>query len=581
METYKEVLSTWQKAWEVALSLWTKFARLREPKFIFSEKERQELKTGRLFAMIRLTDHTIIVDLPKIMQLGLSEYPVEILAHEIGHHIVYPSNLTDMGRMLLRIKKALTFPSLTSYTNFIGNIYTDLLINNKLKLEFGLNIDKVYKKFQPDKVDLFWNFYMRIYELLWALPKNTLTKGEISNTIEADAGLGNRLIRNFAIDWISGAGKFACLCIPYLMENNSAQTQNKMSYWLDNSTVNDSNYQEIPSSLFDFEEIEKSDIQHPSMDPNLSEIPIQENATQSQSARNVQANQSNTRSPSEIREILNQLGVQFNLTEFLYSYYKQLALPHLIPFPKKFTSQAKEEILEGSEIWDISDPFENINWFQTALKSPIPIPGYSILEDYYGEIEGAGQKFETIDLDIYIDSSGSMPNPSYKVSYLTLAGAIILLSALRANSKVQATLWSWKDLNLTTKEFIEDEKKLMQIVTGYLGGGTQFPLHIFEETYSTRKPTDRKVHILIISDDGVDTILDKYNKLDGYDISKMALEKAGGGGTMVLNLPYSISKYPKLKLLKEQGWKIHRVTQWEELVQFARKFVEENYKNTF
>ena len=47
-----------------------------------------------------------------------------------------------------------------------------------------------------------------------------------------------------------------------------------------------------------------------------------------------------------------------------------------------------------------------------------------------------------VDLDLYVDSSGSMPDPQLATSYLALAGAIVALSALRAGASVQATLWS-------------------------------------------------------------------------------------------------------------------------------------------
>ena len=43
---------------------------------------------------------------------------------------------------------------------------------------------------------------------------------------------------------------------------------------------------------------------------------------------------------------------------------------------------------------------------------------------------------QPLDLDLYVDCSGSMPNPQVNVSYLTLAGAIVALSALRAGARV-------------------------------------------------------------------------------------------------------------------------------------------------
>lgn len=243
------------------------------------------------------------------------------------------------------------------------------------------------------------------------------------------------------------------------------------------------------------------------------------------------------------------MGLNINSKDIVIQYYKERAIPYLVPFPSAKNPVSKEPLIEGVDVWEIGSPMENINWFQTAIKSPIVIPGYTTVEDRFGLSEGSEPDREPIDLDIYIDCSGSMPNPGQNVSYLALAGTIISLSALRTGSKVQATLWSGPGVFRTTKGFISDEKKVLEIITGYIGGSTAFPIHIIRDTYSERKPSDRKVHILHISDDGITTMYDKDEKgNNGYDVMQMALDKSGGGGaTMVLNLYSSPEKDPGLK----------------------------------
>jgi hypothetical protein len=98
------------------------------------------------------------------------------------------------------------------------------------------------------------------------------------------------------------------------------------------------------------------------------------------------------------------------------------------------------------------------------------------------------------------------------------------------------------------------------------------------DTFQNRKPSDRPVHILVISDDGVDTMFyrDEKNN-DGWVISKMCLENARGGGTMVLNLWQDWKQNKTFVSASEQGWDIHRVQTWDELVEFARAFSKANY----
>ena len=171
-----------------------------------------------------------------------------------------------------------------------------------------------------------------------------------------------------------------------------------------------------------------------------------------------------------------------------------------------------------------------------------------------------------------------MPNPQVATSYLTLAGAIISLSALRAGSRVKATLWSGAHDYQTTGEFIRDEREILKILTGYIGGWTAFPIHLLRETFINRKPSDRPAHILVISDDGVDTMFSQDEKNNsGWDVSRMALERARGGGTMVLNLWSDWQTNQTLARASKEGWDIHRVQTWEQLVEFARAFSKANY----
>jgi hypothetical protein len=188
-------------------------------------------------------------------------------------------------------------------------------------------------------------------------------------------------------------------------------------------------------------------------------------------------------------------------------------------------------------------------------------------------------KREPLDLDLYVDCSGSMPNPQTQISYLTLAGAIVALSALRAGASVQTTLWSGARQFQTTPGFVRDEHAILQILTGYLGGGTAFPVHLLRETYKDRKPTARPVHILVISDDGVTTMFDKDEQgTSGWDIARMALDQARGGGTLVLNLYGAWEDNSDLaRAHREQNWQIARVQSWEALVEFARQFSTRTY----
>lgn len=259
-------------------------------------------------------------------------------------------------------------------------------------------------------------------------------------------------------------------------------------------------------------------------------------------------------------------------------YYRERAAPHLIRYPVREMPRAADPLPEGLQTWNVGEPLQEIDWLQSVIGSPVVVPGVTTVQRVWGTTEGALPERRPIDLDLYVDCSGSMPNPQAATSYLTLAGAIVALSALRVGARVQATLWSGANQFETTGGFVSDAHRVLQILTGYLGGGTAFPIHMLRDTYEDRKPGDRAVHILVISDDGVTTMFDKDERGNkGWDVARMALERAGGGGTLVLNLWQEWQQFPQLVQANDEGWRIHVVRSWDELVTFARAFSREHY----
>jgi hypothetical protein len=178
-----------------------------------------------------------------------------------------------------------------------------------------------------------------------------------------------------------------------------------------------------------------------------------------------------------------------------------------------------------------------------------------------------------------------MPNPQRLLSYPTLAGAVVCLSALRAGARVQATLWSGKRQLSTTGAFVRDEDAVLRVLTGYLGGGTAFPIHVLRDSYAGPGPRGRPAHVLVVSDDGVTTMFDDDERgRSGWEVCAEALRRAGGGGTLVLNLPERWeavappgSAPERLLRARAEGWQVHRVSSWDGLVAFAREFSRRAY----
>lgn len=584
------VQAAWLAAWTKALAAWSRFTRLRDPLLCPSRKMAADNGLSGSFAMIRFDDQTVVIDLGAVRDLGLQDYAVEILAHEIGHHILAPASVSEHFRLLARIRKAL--PTIEHHAPLVSNLYTDLLINDRLQRQAELRMADIYERLETVQeasgdASWVWSLYLRIYEHLWGLEKGRLARrpppaGHRADLLDGDAWLGARLIRVYADDWLRGAGGFATLLLPYLLEDGSEKDALR---WLQDTRHAAAGSE--PQGGVDIEASE-GDARHPSEDSLVSGLDdgAAEPADDDTTTDNAPGQ---AREPWEYGAILKAAGIDLTDHDIAVRYYRQRALPYIVPFPRRSHPDSPEPLVEGLEPWSIGDPLDELDWFQSVMISPLPIPGQSTVRRVYGRDEGRARQRQPVDLDLYVDSSGSMPNPQVRISYLALAGAVIALSALRAGSRVQVTLWSGQRQVMRTNGFARDEDAILRVLTGYFGGGTAFPIHRLRDTYGGPRPDghlERPVHILHISDDGITTMFenDEHGN-SGWDACARSLAVAGGGGTMALHLPAGWRQNaPTRKVYDEifraeteQGWAVHAIADFPGLLDFARAFARRHY----
>jgi hypothetical protein len=579
-------MENWRAAWPQALAAWSRYTRLHDARLCRSSLEAAQEGLKGSFAMIRLLDQSVVIDLEAVAAYGLHDYAVEILAHEIGHHVLAPGNATDHLRMLARMRRAL--PTLERRAPIVANLYTDLCINDRLQRQAGLRMADIYRALERDRqgragqapASALWTLYMRIYEHLWRLDRGSLAGGAITDAIDTDAWLGARLLRAYANDWMTGAARFATLVLPYLLDNRKALDALRM--------LNDTRSAAAgctPGAVHDIEPDELEGAPHPVHDPRVTgeeaAVPASEPDPAAQSA-------GQAREPFEYGEILKAAGIALDDHEIAVRYYRERALPHLVPLPAKSVAREAEPQPAGVEPWELGEPIEEIDWLHSVALSPRPVPGLTTVRRHLERDVGCEHERVPVDLDIYVDSSGSMPNPQQRVSYLTLAGAIIALSALRAGAAVQATLWSGKSQVLGTEGFVNDGDEILRVLTGFFGGGTCFPIHRLHKAYGKGAVLRRPVHLLMISDDGITTMFEQGEQGNsGWDVAAQALLTGAAGGTMALNLRedwasavHSGPCCPSRDLLRardEQGWEIHAVADMAQLVTFACAFSRRHY----
>lgn len=581
-----DVLARWQQAWPDALALWSRFTKLSAPRWCFTAADEKDNGLTGSFAMIRFDDHAVVVSLRQVVDLGLDGFAPEILAHEIGHHVYAPGNLGDHARMMARLRAGL--PDREDQAGMVGNLYTDLLINDRLQRVAELRIADVYSRLSAgwrDRPSHLWAFYMRIYEVLWRLPIGSLAvlPQDTDHLFEHDAQLGAKLIRVYRKDWLAGAGQFAALCYPYLAKDEAASLRRTLAPLLDAERTGGST---VPGGLTELEG-DEGGVLHPREDPTLGgysgvdggEEGDKKGAGTGTSAGGKGPNDT-FRDPAGFRELMRSIGVDLSDNELTIRYYRERAIPHVVPFPERIVEAVADPLPEGTEGWDFGEPLEDIDWLESIIASPHVIPGLTTRRRTFGTVDGSEHDTVPVDLFLGVDCSGSMVNPAVGISFPVLGGAIIALSALRAGSRVMVTLSGEPGRYSSTNGFGTDESEILGALTGYHGTGYTFGIPRLADAFPEGKERDRPAHILIVTDSDIYTMLGgKDGQVDGkpgWDVARECLARAGGGGTMLLHANPGVHK-DKVERLQQDGWSVHHVIRWDDVVDFAARFADAAY----
>jgi hypothetical protein len=118
----------------------------------------------------------------------------------------------------------------------------------------------------------------------------------------------------------------------------------------------------------------------------------------------------------------------------------------------------------------------------------------------------------SITLDLYVDSSGSMPSPRAG-SPAVLAGAILCLSILKGGGTVRVTSFSGPGQVAGHGEYSTSADLVLADLLHFFGGGTSFPLDLYDDRYRglAAPRGDSARHVVVLSDDGLSSMFGAGN----------------------------------------------------------------------
>ncbi len=545
----------WRPAWLSAQALWG--VQLHDPELVATPHPPS-------FAWFSFPPQ-ITIHVPALRKADAVAELESVFAHEIGHHVLSPSTRLDSLKLRHQLGRALLAsdrPALPDLVNLLSNLWSDQLINLRVAAlqrrrdpETEPGMIRLWRRLAvTEPADPLGWVLRRSYELSWALPPGTLCRADppvarqpgqpqiaapepvwiavkqdkyaeqekqlqaaqaevqaAEQAIDAqiladpvaDAHLLTRLTRVFADDPISGALSFGMLVAPYLPRSGALSFSIRVGC-AGETGAEDPTATEIGAVLGD---------------PRLSAPPVHPAlGTQKETDPSTGSGIGGAAAG-----IGTGAGQGYGLAETLALYdpsladavmatwYRTQARPWVKPLTELQPSDDAADLPGPLEQWELGDDLADLDWPGSLTAAPEILPG--ITTRRRARIDDPERPAPvSVRLDLYIDSSGSMPDPR-RGSPAVLAGAILALSVLRGGGAVRPTSWASPGQVAGPDRFLRDPVAVMAGIAFFYAGGTSFPLDLLRDRYAGLPDAGETVrrHLVVLSDDGLSSMFGKGN----------------------------------------------------------------------
>ncbi|NOK04117.1 MULTISPECIES: VWA domain-containing protein [Myxococcus] len=463
--------------WRDALALWDVRVQLSPPEphvgFHPDASHAQEP-----LAYIDLVKRQVFVNFKLLEAMEATDSLAAVLAHEIGHHARFPHTLGWDAE--LRVQEQRLVPGLKQS---LTNLFYDLQVNEVVGRTHAEALCAVYRGFQHvqggEMSPLFF-FYLAIYEELWGLPPGNLVPAAQLEPMEQRYPGVRAEARMFAQTFYalpSGKLQFLYFCATFIR------------------------YIEKPADL-EFSLPLGGDVSVPDVDDLDAAI---HGSSRWDDALN-EAEERGWLEPLSTRaKEKDELDSIHRVTEHLpgkqggklrralvAKHYRRLVDRHILKLPTT-PSQPEPYLRTTPQAWEYGDDPSSIDWTLTVLSQGHLAAVSPLRRELEADLPPPSE-LGVPSVEIYLDTSGSMPNPELSLNAMTLAAQVLSASALRKKATVRGIVYSHGDPQVSP--WMYDEEKARDFLLGYIGGGTQFPFDVMD-ALSRERPDALRI---IISD---------------------------------------------------------------------------------
>lgn len=514
-----------REAWERALELWGVAIRLRPPKRI-DRHVASHWKGAEPLAFVSLKTRQVEVNFPLLDKLGASGSLEALFAHEIGHHIKFPHTL-GMAAHLWVMQDRL----LPGSPAALLNLFFDLQVNEEVGRIGGQRlIDQlvaIYRGYSDGrggatKVNPLHEYYLAIYEELWGL---TLLSDGIRQAMEeeypgfrGDARMFAQTFWNLGDPYLQFAyalSRFA----RYLQRGKkkrkkrgerggspdpeasgqgtgeSDDQSGSKAAGQDGGKRAEHGDKRMPLS---------GDVQAPDADAMTSALsgsPSVERAIGEATARgwlgaSDAAEAADTGKEDPLAVLARMAGAPGSAIgpfrqRIVSRHYGRLVERHLFDVPLAESDDAPEETLPTvTSPWQAGDDVRGIDWTASVMAAGALAGAMPLRRDYEVD-EPLGTRGKLPAIEIFLDTSGSMPDPARLTNVMTLAAQILATATIRQGGKVRGAIYSGGDP--LVGDWMRSEDTAREFFLHYVGGGTRFPFELLREWAEDEEGTIRVV----------------------------------------------------------------------------------------
>jgi hypothetical protein len=465
------------QCWSEALALWDVRVQLSppEPHQVYNHEQSPG---NEPLAYIDLVKRQVFVNFELLWNMGAAESLMAVLAHEIGHHVRFPHTLGWDAEL-----RALEQRLIPGLKQSLTNLFFDLQVNEVVGRTHAEPLCAVYRGFlrtQPQAtVSPLFFFYLALYEELWARPPGDLVpQGQMALMERAFPGLraeAKMFVQTFYA-LTDMRLQFLYFCATFIR------------------------YIDKPDAM-DF------------LIPLAGDVPLPDEGDLDAAVHGGgrwedaldEARERGWLDESHDTKDLDPLATIARVTEHLPGkgggklrralvgrHYRRLVDQYVLKLPST-PSRPEPYLRTTPEAWEYGDDPSQIDWTLTVL-SQGPLAAVAPLRRELEADLPIPSELGVPAVEIYLDTSGSMPNPEQSLNAMTLAAQVLAATALRKRATVRGIVYS--DGEPQVSGWMYDEEVARDFLLHYIGGGTMFPFKLFTELARERPDALR----IIISD---------------------------------------------------------------------------------